>query len=275
MVNRFHAWTPSGLSGQAEKPGRGEETMPAENKTVKLAAVADIHCNRNNREALGALFSHITTVSDVLLLCGDLADYGLIEEAHILADVLKSTVRIPMVGVLGNHDYENGNQNEIRQILSDVGMALLDGEIKEIHGIGFAGVKGFCGGFGRHQLEAWGERIIKRFVQEAKEEACKLELALARLGEMPRIALLHYSPIRATVEGEIPEVLPFLGSSRLEEPINWFEVTAVFHGHAHSGSPEGHTMLNIPVYNVALSALRKAFPDRPPFRLLEIPRPGT
>lgn len=249
--------------------------MPAGNKSVKLAAVADIHCNKSNQNILAELFTHITGVSDVLLLCGDLADYGFIEEAEILARVLKSTVAIPMVGVLGNHDYENGNQNEIRQILSDAGVALLDGEIVEVHGIGFAGVKGFCGGFGRHQLEAWGERIIKRFVQEAKEEACKLELALARLGEIPRVAVLHYAPIRATVEGEIPEIIPFLGSSRLEEPINWFEAAAVFHGHAHNGSPEGRTMLNIPVYNVALSALRKAFPDRPPFRLVEIPGPGA
>jgi Icc-related predicted phosphoesterase len=249
--------------------------MPAGNKSVKLAAVADIHCNKSNQNILAELFTHITGVSDVLLLCGDLADYGFIEEAVILARVLKSTVAIPMVGVLGNHDYENGNQNEIRQILSDAGVALLDGEIVEVHGIGFAGVKGFCGGFGRHQLEAWGERIIKRFVQEAKEEACKLELALARLGEIPRVAVLHYAPIRATVEGEIPEIIPFLGSSRLEEPINWFEAAAVFHGHAHNGSPEGRTMLNIPVYNVALSALRKAFPDRPPFRLVEIPGPGA
>jgi Icc-related predicted phosphoesterase len=261
--------------GLAGDPRAREKTMPAESVSIKLAAVADIHCNRSNHEMLGSMFSHISDVADVLLLCGDLADYGLIEEAHILADVLTSTVRIPMVGVLGNHDFENGNQNEIRQILSEAGLALLDGEIREIHGIGFAGVKGFCGGFGRHQLEAWGERIVKRFVQEAKEEACKLELALARLGEGPRIALLHYSPIRATVEGEIPEVLPFLGSSRLEEPNNWFEATAVFHGHAHNGSPEGSTMLNIPVYNVALSALRKAFPDRPPFRLVEIQKQGT
>lgn len=244
------------------------------NRSVKLAAVADIHCSRSNRDALAALFAHATDVADVLLLCGDLADYGLVEEAAILAEVLKDTVRIPMVGVLGNHDFENGNQNEIRRILSEAGLVLLDGEIAEIRGIGFAGVKGFCGGFGRHQLEAWGERIVKRFVQEAKEEACKLELALARLGEGPRVALLHYSPIRATVEGEIPEIIPFLGSSRLEEPINWFEAAAVFHGHSHGGSPEGRTMLNIPVYNVALSALRRAFPDRPPIRLVELPLPG-
>jgi Icc-related predicted phosphoesterase len=247
--------------------------MPDTSDVIRLSAVADIHCNRSNRDALQALFECASDESDILLLCGDLADYGLVEEAHILADVLKAAVRIPMVGVLGNHDYENGNQNEIRQILTDVGVALLDGEILEISGVGFAGVKGFCGGFGRHQLEAWGERVIKRFVQEAKEEACKLELALARLGELPRIAVLHYSPIRATVEGEFPEIIPFLGSSRLEEPINWFEATAVFHGHAHNGFPEGSTMRNIPVYNVALAALRKAFPDRPPFRLVEIPRP--
>jgi Icc-related predicted phosphoesterase len=102
------------------------------------------------------------------------------------------------------------------------------------------------------------------------DEALKLESALARLQTEQRVVLLHYSPIKSTVEGEPPEIFPFLGSSRLEEPLNRYPVTAVFHGHAHHGSPEGRTSSNIPVYNVAMPLLKRTFPDQPPFRLVEI-----
>src|SRR5207302_4127335 len=117
----------------------------------------------------------------------------------------------------------------------------------------------------------WGEDIIKKFVHEALDEALKLESALARLRTDHLIAVLHYAPIQATVEGEPREIFPFLGCSRLEEPLNSFPVTAVFHGHAHHGQPEGRTQGNVPVYNVAHSLLRRSFPDRPPFRLVEFP----
>ncbi len=247
--------------------------MPVNERVVKVAAVGDIHCNESHRDIVHTLLAHITEAADVLVLCGDLTDTGLIEEAYILAREITTTVTIPVVGVLGNHDFESGKQHEIRHILCDAGVTLLDGETAEVHGIGFAGVKGFAGGFDRYQLEAWGEAVIKDFVQEAMDEALKLELALARLREMPLVVVMHYSPIRATVEGEPWEILPFLGSSRLEVPLTWFDVVAVFHGHAHNGKPEGHATRNIPVYNVALPLLRSLHPDRYPFRLLEISSP--
>lgn len=237
---------------------------------VRLAAVGDIHCTKTSQGALQPLFSQISESADVLLLCGDLTDYGLPEEAHVLAKELTTAVKIPVVAVLGNHDFESGNQNEVRQILCDAGINVLDGEACEFYGVGFAGVKGFAGGFGRWALGAWGEESIKRFVHEAIEEALKLETALARLDTPQRIAVLHYSPIKATVEGEPAEIFPFLGTSRLEEPLNRYPVTAVFHGHAHGGSPEGRTSSDIPVYNVAMPLLRRYFPDHPPFRLLEV-----
>jgi Icc-related predicted phosphoesterase len=149
---------------------------------------------------------------------------------------------------------------------------MLDGDTFETHGVGFAGVRGFCGGFGRGALGAWGEPIIKQFVHEAVNEALKLESALARLRTEHRIAILHYAPIRDTVDGEPLEIYPFLGSSRLEEPLSRFEVTAVFHGHAHKGTPEGKTAKGIPVYNVAHPVLKACYPDRPPFRLFEVHR---
>jgi Icc-related predicted phosphoesterase len=205
------------------------------------------------------------------LLCGDLTDYGLPEEAHVLAEEL-SVVRIPIVAVMGNHDYESGHQDEVRQILCSAGVRMLDGEACEIHGVGFAGVKGFCGGYGRRALGPWGESIIKQFVQEAIHETLKLESALAKLRTSQRIALLHYSPIQATVEGEPPEIFAFLGTSRLEEPLIRYPVSAVFHGHAHRGYPEGKTVNNIPVYNVAKPLLQHTFPERPPVRIVEIPK---
>jgi Icc-related predicted phosphoesterase len=178
---------------------------------------------------------------------------------------------VPIVAVLGNHDWHAGKQREIEQVMVDAGVHVLDGEAYEVLGIGFAGVKGFGGGFGRHTLEPWGEETIKRFVMEAIEQTLKLETALARVHVPQRIAVLHYAPIRATVEGEPPEIFPFLGSSRLEEPLNRIPVTAVLHGHAHHGAPEGRTRTNTPVYNVSMPLLRSVLKGQPPVRLLEIP----
>jgi Icc-related predicted phosphoesterase len=217
------------------------------------------------------LFAQISASADVLLVCGDFTDYGLADEARIFAKELTTSLKIPVIAVLGNHDYESGHEQEIRQILSDAGVAVLDGEATEVQGVGFAGVKGFCGGFGRGALGPWGEQATKRFVQEAVDESLKLEAALARLRTQQRVALLHYSPIRATVEGEPPEIFPYLGSSRLEEPINRYRVTAVFHGHAHRGAPEGKTATGVPVYNVAMPLLARLDPGRPPFRVIEMP----
>jgi Icc-related predicted phosphoesterase len=243
--------------------------MPGVKDIVRIAAIGDMHYGRNAAPgSLQPLFSQIVESSDILVLCGDLTDYGLAEEARSLMREM-SVVKIPTVAVLGNHDFESGQQNEIRTILIDAGIIPLDGDTTEIHGIGFAGIKGFAGGFGRRALGPWGEEITKRFVHEAVAEALKLESALARLRTNTIIAVLHYAPIQETVEGEPLEIFPFLGCSRLEEPLSRFPVTAVFHGHAHHGQPEGRTTKNVPVYNVSMSLMRETFPDRP-FRVLEI-----
>src|SRR3990172_3335580 len=169
---------------------------------VRLAAVGDIHYNKTSQGMLQSLFAEITDAADVLVLTGDLTDYGMAEEARVLAKDLTSSLKIPAVGVLGNHDFESGEEKEIARILTDAGVRMLDGDSCEVHGIGFAGVRGFCGGFGRGALGAWGEPVIKAFVHEAITEALKLESALARLKTPNRIAVLHYAPIRETVEGE-------------------------------------------------------------------------
>jgi Icc-related predicted phosphoesterase len=171
---------------------------------------------------------------------------------------------------MGNHDLESDRQQEIRTILGDAGVVVLDGDATELAGIGIAGVKGFGGGFGQRALGPWGESTIKQFVHEAVNEALKLEAALARLRTSQIVALLHYSPIQQTVEGEPPEIYPFLGSSRLEEPIGRYPVSMIFHGHAHRGQPEGRTKSNVPVYNVSIPLLTRLFPDRAPFRVIEV-----
>jgi Icc-related predicted phosphoesterase len=237
---------------------------------LRIAAAADLHCTKNSAGQLAPLVARMAEAADILLLGGDLTDFGLPEEAQILVRELNA-VKVPIVAVLGNHDFESGKQEEVRQILLDAGVRVLDGDACEIKGIGFAGVKGFAGGFGRATLGAWGEDIIKRFVQEAMNETMKLESALARLRMPQRIALLHYSPIQATVEGEPPEIFAFLGCGRLSEPLQRYGVTAVFHGHAHRGTPEGKTSGGIPVYNVSLPLMRRHWPDRPLCRILEIP----
>jgi Icc-related predicted phosphoesterase len=239
---------------------------------VRVAALGDLHCTRASQGNFQSLFARIGDRADVLVLCGDLTDYGLPEEARILGrELIAAGLKIPIVAVFGNHDFESGSAHEIEQILADAGVTVLDGEAREIHGVGFAGVKGFAGGFGERALQSWGEEIVKLFVREALEEALKLESALARLRTRHRVAVLHYAPVQATVEGEPPEIFPFLGSSRLEEPLNRYRVAAVFHGHAHRGRPEGRTAGGVPVYNVALPLLRQTFPEQAPFRVIELP----
>jgi len=249
--------------------GEGK-TMADEKRKVRIAAVADIHFSRTPQENVQSLFANIAKAADVLVLCGDLTDRGTPEEARSLARDLNAHVKIPCVGVLGNHDYESGKQDEVKMILREAGINILDGDACEVQGIGFAGTKGFAGGFGKNALQPWGEEVIKLFVHEAVTEALKLETALAKLRTRTKIAVLHYSPCQETVNGEPVEIQPFLGSSRLEEPLNRYEVAAVFHGHAHRGQLQGSTGMKAPVYNVSMIVLQRLFPDRPSFFLLEI-----
>jgi Icc-related predicted phosphoesterase len=238
--------------------------------TVRVAAVADLHCTKTSQGAFQPLFASIADAADMLLVAGDLTDYGLPDEARVLAKEL-TALRIPVAGVLGNHDVESGKADEVRQILVDAGLVVLDGDACEMLGIGIAGVKGFGGGFGKRALGPWGETIIKQFVREAVDEALKLEAALGRLRTDQIVALLHYSPVQDTVDGEPLEIYPFLGSSRLEEPIGRYPVTLVLHGHAHRGKLEGRTKSGVPVYNVSMPLLTRTFADRPPFRIFEVP----
>lgn len=238
---------------------------------VRFAAVGDLHVDKDSVGKLRGFFAQAAEAADALLLCGDLTDYGTADEARILVEELGS-IAIPVVAVLGNHDFESGTPEVVGEALTKAGVRVLDGTACEIEGVGIAGTKGFAGGFGRGSLGAWGEPAIKLFVQEALNEAIKLESALAKLRTRRRIALLHYSPVVGTVQGEPVEIFPFLGSSRLEEPLVRYAVDAVFHGHAHRGTVQSQTVNGTPVYNVARPLLQRAHPDAPPFFLFELPR---
>ncbi len=237
-------------------------------RPVRVAAIGDLHVVDQHAHPYRDLFGEIGEHADVLVLCGDLTNYGRIPEAEILAADIE-TSRIPVVAVLGNHDYECGHGDEVQAILRQAGAQVLDGQAVEIHGVGFAGAMGSMGGFGRNMLTSFGEASVKRFVQDMIDETMKLENAL-RMLRTPRVmAITHYSPVPETLQGEPPEIYCFLGSSRLEEAINRFDnVRVAVHGHAHRGAYFGRTATGIPVYNCAQMVAREACGR--PYALIEL-----
>lgn len=241
---------------------------PKTKNKVRIAAVGDIHVRETDKGNWIDFFEEVSDKADVLLLCGDLTDTGRAAEAEILAKELRAC-SIPVLGVLGNHDCERDQQDEIREALNGKNVTILDGESVVVEGVGFAGIKGFGGGFDKAMLGMFGEKMMKSFVQEAVDEALKLDAALARLDadyeELPKIVLMHYAPIQATVIGEPEQIFPFLGSSRLVEPLNRRQVVAAFHGHAHIGTLEGETSSGVKVFNVSKPILQKAGYKQPFF----------
>lgn len=233
---------------------------------MKIAAIADLHVREDANVSYREMFNEISREADILVLAGDLTDLGKPREADLLAEDLRGC-GIPVVGVLGNHDYESNAVEEVTHRLRDAGMHLLDGQAIELKGVGFAGAKGFVGGFGRRMLASFGEPAIKAMVAESVNESMKLENALRQLTMEHIVAILHYAPVVETISGEPLEIYPFLGSSRLAETIDRFPVTAVVHGHAHHGTYEGRTPGGVRVYNVAR---RIEKPNGKPYSILEL-----
>jgi Icc-related predicted phosphoesterase len=245
--------------------------MANQNGKTRIAAIADIHVQATDRNKWTDFFKQASREADVLLICGDLTNTGDEGEAQVLSDELKACT-IPVVAVLGNHDHEKGRQKLIRQLLQNENIHILDGEAVVIGEVGFAGIKGFGGGFDNHMLAMFGETAMKAFVQEAVNEALSLDRALSQLDQqhdtVKKIAVLHYSPLLDTVKGESEQLYPFLGCSRLAEPLIRRQVAAVFHGHAHAGTLEGTLPGGTKVFNVAKPLLAKA--GQQPFYLLEV-----
>ena len=223
-------------------------------REVTIAAIGDLHVDENTRGALTDAFANVSSKADYLVLCGDMTTHGRPEQMRAFVEELRG-IEIPIIAVLGNHDYEGESVDELTAILRGRGVHVLEGDFVIIDGVGFAGVKGFAGGFGRGSLAPFGERIIKEFVQFAIDDALRLENAMRSLDTEVRVALLHYAPIPETILGEPEVIWPFLGSSRLLLPIETYDATVVFHGHAHHGSLEGITPKGIPVYNVSQPVL--------------------
>lgn len=223
---------------------------------IRVAAVGDFHCGEEDAGRYREAFAKVNDEADVLLLAGDLTRRGTPAEFRVVAGEL-ADVRIPILTVLGNHDHESHQTEAGLAILRERGVHILDGEPFELNDqIGFAGVKGFMGGFGRWTLTAFGEVETKAFVGTTLEEVQRLEFALRRLSTPVRVVLLHYAPITDTVVGEPEQIFPFLGNDRLVEPIDRFKAAVVFHGHAHHGTFRGTTPGGVPVFNVSHVLLR-------------------
>ena len=257
MTDRSERGVMSDDGGPARSAGKERRRGDRRRQVVRIAAVGDFHCSESSAGAYREHFRRVNEDADVLLLAGDLTNWGTPAEMRVAMGELAG-VEIPIVTVLGNHDHEAGETEAICEILRDRGVHILDGDTFELNEqVGIAGVKGYMGGFGRRALTAFGESLTKDFVSSCLEEVQKLELALRRLSTPVRIALLHYAPVVDTVLGEPEQIYPFLGTDRLAEPLDRFEVAVAFHGHAHHGSFEGRTPGGVPGYNVSHDLIRR------------------
>ena len=268
--------------------GRRKEDRRA--LTVRVAAVGDFHCGEKDGGVYREHFARVNEEADVLLLAGDLTRRGTPAEIDVVCNEM-ADVRIPVLAVLGNHDHETGQPEKVREALRARGVHLLEEAPFELNEhVGFAGVKGFMGGFGRYTLTAFGEAETKTFVGATLDEVQKLEYSMRRLSTPIRVVLLHYSPVVDTVLGEPEQIYPFLGNDRLVEPIDRFGAAVVFHGHAHHGTFEGRTPGGVPVFNVSMLRVRedakadlyyvheipipRETPDTEPEPDVETPAPG-
>jgi Icc-related predicted phosphoesterase len=230
---------------------------------IRIAATGDVHFGQDSAGSLRPCLEHIDRDADVLLLAGDLTKYGDPGQAEVLADELRD-LPVPVVTVLGNHDYHSDRQDEVRAVLERAGVTVLEGErcVIEVNGadVGIAGGKGFGGGFAGSSGTEFGEPQMKAFIRHSRTMAENLERALAEISDVDlKIALMHYSPIRDTLEGEPPEIYPFLGTFLLAEAVDRTGVDLALHGHAHHGSEKGVTPGGVNVRNVAMPVLRRPY----------------
>ncbi|HEY1895891.1 MAG TPA: metallophosphoesterase [Terracidiphilus sp.] len=229
---------------------------------MRVAAVADIHLQVEDQEKNVHQFTVVNELADVLVIAGDFTNHGKPEEMRACLAVLEH-VHVPIVAVLGNHDHESGNQDELGGMLRLAGVHLLDGQCHEMDGVGFAGTKGFCGGFAPYELMPFGEGGIKTFVEIAEREAIKLDYGLAQLHTPIKIAITHYAPIKETVIGEPEPIFPFLGSSRLQRALDRHKPNLALHGHAHKGTFSAESSTGTRICNVALHLLRERGEEHP------------
>ena len=232
---------------------------------IRIAAVGDVHVGTDTAGSLSPHWSHLNERADLFLLAGDLTKRGRPDEGAVLADELRAAeLSIPVVAVLGNHDYESDREKELADILGEAGVVVLDGSsvVLDVHGqsVGVAGAKGFGGGFPGAMGSDFGEPEMKAFMRHSRDVAHRLETAMGEIQHCDvRIALMHYAPIEGTLRGERLEIWPFLGCYFLAEAVDRTGADLVVHGHAHGGSERGVTPGGVHVRNVAQPVLRHAY----------------
>ena len=229
---------------------------------IRIAAVGDLHFAEDSAGRLAPYWSRLGEQADVFMLVGDLTNFGTRAQARALADEL-SVVEVPMVAVMGNHDYHSDEHDEVRSALEAVGVVVLEGNAVTLHvgqrTLGIAGVKGFGGGFPGACGHAFGEPEMKEFMRLTERSAAQLEHALTGLHADYRVALTHYAPVKDTLAGERLEIYPFLGAFQLAEAIDRAGAHLAIHGHAHHGAERGVTPRGVPVRNVAMPLLRRPY----------------
>jgi len=235
---------------------------PGASRLIRVAAVGDVHVGLDTSGFPPPQLERLEECADMLLVAGDLTQHGHASEAARLAEELRH-VSVPIIAVLGNHDYHQGEQRIIRQTLEAAGVIVLEGEgtVIAVDGVrvGIAGTKGFGGGFAGACGSEFGEEEMKVFMRYARVRAEQLTLALAWMNCDIRIALTHYSPVKGTLAGERLEIYPFLGSYLLGEAVDKTGCAVAFHGHAHAGSERAVTAAGVPVRNVARPVIKHAY----------------
>jgi Icc-related predicted phosphoesterase len=230
---------------------------------IRLAAVGDIHAGVETRDEIRTQFSSVADHADALLLAGDLTRLGTPAEAEVLAEALGQLRGMPIAAVLGNHDFHSDRQDDVRGIIQDAGVEVLEGRsvVWSFDGasVGVAGIKGFGGGFEGTHATAFGEPETKAFVRHTQSLVAALDACVRDLTADLRILLLHYAPVRDTLSGEPREIFPFLGSYLFAELADEHRIDLVLHGHAHRGVERGRTPGGIPVRNVAQAVLRQGY----------------
>ena len=229
---------------------------------IRVAACADIHAGSDSVGQVRPALESVAGRADVLLVAGDLTRRGIPDEAWVLSKELRD-LPIPMIAVLGNHDYHDDREDDVIDALTDGGIEVLEGRsaVVEVNGstLGVAGVKGFGGGFAGASGSDFGEREMKAFMRHSKEVATQLEAELAGLDTDVKVALTHYSPVEETLVGARLEIYPFLGSYFLAEAVDRGGADLALHGHAHGGSEKGLTPGGVHVRNVAIPVINSAY----------------
>jgi Icc-related predicted phosphoesterase len=237
---------------------------PAEREVqcLRIAAAGDLHCSEQRREEARRAFAGLNGAADLVLLAGDLTTHGEPGQARVLADACRE-LELPVVAVLGNHDWHSGRRDELVAVLEQGGVQVLDRDwtVREVNGceVGIVGVKGFVGGFPGSHLPDFGEPLLRQVYRETSIDADALDQGLRQIAVCPtRIVLLHYSPTESTIVGEEPGIWTFLGTDRLAAPIAEHEPDLVLHGHAHNGTFSG-LIGQVPVYNVSVPVMGRDF----------------